>query len=269
MKIRLTFALALVIILTTSVPVAAQITITIPKLPKIKKSETKPTPQPTPQQTSSEGSSVRADESIKTVTDPKAVSSNCSDDWWVKSITNDIAKTRAEAEEFVPGLRGYYVSELNDRKNLHLEAALYQGFRNDWFTGSKLDAKTIACMNPVLDDLAAVARKTLPGYTGPSDYTFGTPAEKKTLSLGAASDIANAKVLKVGMKPANWLIAKDDYNFPTARYKYGFVWAKYPNQEFCWVFWVNLKQDYAGGGTYGASYGQYLSRAVAGCPAGK
>ena len=85
------------------------------------------------------------------------------------------------------------------------------------------------------------------------------------------SDIAQAKVLNVGMKQANWLIAKDDYNFPTARYKNGMVWAHYPTNDsgFCWVYWINLNQDYAGGGTYGASYGIYVGRTYAGCPAGK
>jgi len=121
---------------------------------------------------------------------------------------------------------------------------------------------------PALDDLAAVARKSLPSYTGPATYTFGTPGEKKTLTT-SITDISKAKVLMVGMKQANWIIAKDDFNFPTARYKHGVVIAKYPDMEFCWLFWINLVQDYAGGGTYGASYGNFVGRSLSGCPAGK
>ena len=49
------------------------------------------------------------------------------------------------------------------------------------------------------------------------------------------------------------------------------IWAQYPNSDdgFCQIFWVNIKQDYAGGGTYVASYGYFVSRALAGCPAGR
>ena len=133
----------------------------------------------------------------------------------------------------------------------------------------------VAVMNVVnftdgADGLAAVARKTLPGYTGPQGYTFGTPAEKSAL-LSAINDIRQAKVLKVGIKQTNWLIDKNSLGIPTARYKHGVIWAQYPNRDdgFCRILWVNIKQDYAGGGTYSASYGYFVSRAFAGCPAGR
>jgi hypothetical protein len=178
----------------------------------------------------------------------------------------DIEKTRKEAEEFRPGLRDYYVSTLSDRKNLYLEAALSPSRRKEWL--GSWPEEFVKCMETPLDKLAAVARTTLPGYTGPEGYTLGTPAERKIL-LSAIDDIAKAKVLKVGIKQANWLIDKDSYNLPTARYKHGMIWAQYPNSDdgFCRIFLVNIKQDYAGGGTYAASYGYFVSRALAGCPA--
>ena len=193
---------------------------------------------------------------------------DCSSDPVTNVHLTDLEKTRKEAEEFRPGLRDYYVSELSDRKNIYLEAALSPSRRKDWLGRS--DEDFVKCMTPALDGLAAVARKTLPGYTGPAGYTLGTPAEKKAL-LSAINDIAQAKVLKVGIKQANWLIEKNSFDIPTARYKHGVIWAQYPNHDdgFCRIFWVNIKQDYAGGGTYGASYGYFVSRAFAGCPAGK
>jgi len=180
----------------------------------------------------------------------------------------DLEKTRKEAEEFSPGLRDYYVSTLSDRKNRYLEAALSPSERKEWLGGSPEDF--VKCLNPALDGLAAVARKTLPGYTGPAGYALGTPAEKKAL-MGAIDDIAQAKVLKIGIKEADWLIDKNSLGIPTARYKHGVIWAQYPNRDdgFCRVFWVNIKQDYAGGGTYGASYGYFVARDFAGCPAGR
>ena len=193
---------------------------------------------------------------------------DCSSDPVTEVHLADLEKTRKEAEGFSPGLRDYYVSTLSDRKNLYLEAALSPSTRKDWLGRSPEDF--VKCMNPALDGLAAVARKTLPGYTGPQGYALGTPAEKKAL-LSAIDDIAQAKVLKVGIKQANWLIDKNSLGIPTARYKHGVIWAQYPNRDdgFCRIFWVNIKQDYAGGGTYGASYGYFVSRAFAGCPAGR
>jgi hypothetical protein len=193
---------------------------------------------------------------------------DCKSDAVTAVHLEDLEKTRKEAEGFRPGLRGYYVSELNDRKNIYLEAALSQSRRKEWLGGAQEDF--VKCMEPALDGLAAVARKTLPGYTGPQGYTLGTPAEKKAL-LSAINDIAQAKVLKVGIEEPNWLIDKNSFGLPTARYKHGVIWAQYPNTDdgFCRIFWVNIKQDYAGGGTYGASYGYYVSRTFAGCPAGK
>jgi hypothetical protein len=193
---------------------------------------------------------------------------DCNSDPVTQVHLTDLGKTRTEAEEFRPGSRDYYVSTLNDRKNLYLEAALSPSERKDWLGRSPEDF--VKCMEPALDGLATVAKKTLPGYTGPQGYTFGTPAEKNAL-LSAINDIRQAKVLKVGIKQANWLIDKNSLGIPTARYKHGVIWAQYPNRDdgFCRIFWVNIKQDYAGGGTYGASYGYFVSRAFAGCPAGR
>jgi hypothetical protein len=181
---------------------------------------------------------------------------------------DDLEKTRKEAEEFRPGLRDYYVSTLSDRKNLYLEAALSPARRKEWLGGASADF--VKCLEPALDGLAATARKTLPGYTGPGGYTLGTPAEKQAL-LGAINDIGQAKVLKVGIKEANWLIDKNSFDLPTARYKHGVIWAKYANADdgFCRIFWVNIKQDYSGGGSYASSYGYFVSRAYAGCPTGQ
>ncbi len=193
---------------------------------------------------------------------------DCSSDAVTGVHLANLEQTRKEAEEFRPGLRDYYVSTLNDRKNIYLEAALSSSRRKEWLEAWSGDF--VKCMEPALDGLAAVARKTLPGYTGPAGYTLGTPAEKRVL-LSAIEDIAQAKVLKVGIKQANWLIDTNSLGIPTARYKHGVIWAQYPNRDdgSCRILWVNIKQDYAGGGTYGASYGYFVSRAFAGCPVGK
>jgi hypothetical protein len=245
-------------ILGLAVSLSAQFTINIPNIPKFgkKKDKTQPT-APTGQDSGMQTSSARSEE---TSSSP----SNSCESYYI--YFDDIAKVKKEAESFTPG-REYYVSTLSDGKNKYFEAALSPSTRQKWFGG--MTPEFVKCLGPALNDLAAVARKTLPTYTGPVNYTFGTLAEKKTLQ-SAIKDIADARVLKVGILEPNWSIAKDSYNFPTARYKHGVIVAKYPNADhgYCWLFWVNLVQDYAGGGTYGASYGNYIARAISGCPAG-
>jgi hypothetical protein len=250
----------------------AQITINIPNLPKIPKIKKPKVDQP--QQESPTPDQPKMDQPTdngKTSDEPKKSEPSTVDCDKLSGVAyaylEDINKTLKEAKEFRPG-RSYYVSELSDRKNKYFEAALLPGERKEFAENWKGSPEYAKCLEPALDELAAVARKTLPTYTGPTGYTLGTPAEKKVLQ-SAISDIAQAKVLRVGLQQANWMIAKDEYNFPTARYKYGSVLLKYPNSEFCWHFWINLVQDYAGGGTYGASYGNYIARSLAGCPAGK
>ena len=266
--IRLFGSLAVVVIFAMSA--SAQFTITLPKLPKVAKAQPTESAKPSVKEETSTSSGQG-----KSSTTSEAL--NACSDHGVKGRIKDIDSTRAEAEEFRPGLLDYYVSTLSDRKNLYLEAALLPSQRATWQKDSwyHVDGSFNApalfknCIEPALDALAIAARKSLPNYTGPAGYTFGTPAEKQAL-LSTINDLAQAKVLKVGIKQQSWLIAKDDFNLPTARYKHGVIWAKYPkaNHGFCWIFWVNVKQDYAGGGTYGDTYGYFVSRALAGCPAG-
>jgi hypothetical protein len=252
---------------------SAQITITIPKFPKFKKPKVVQQPkaeeatpeQPKTEQPTTDDSETSDEPKSKTSSAPKTT--NCESDAAMNHHVDQIKKTTKEAQEFRPGLRDYYVSTLNDAKNKKLEAALLPHVRKEMTDDWENSPEFVKCIEPALNELAAVARKTLPTYMGPAGYTFGTPAEKKVLISGVEA-VPGQKVLKVGLKQANWMIAKDSYNFPTARFKYGSMLVKYPNSEYCWVYWINLVQDYAGGGTYGDSYGSYIERSLAGCPAG-
>ncbi len=245
----------------------SQFTISLPKLPKIKKSTSKPEPaNPT---TEGGGSSTPSSGDSNSEA-AKPSPSQCSNSGFVLSHLDSIEKTRKEAEEYRPGLRNYYVSTLSDRKNQYLEAALLPGQRRAWYTDSNVPPEMQKCLDPALDRLAETAKKTLPSFTGPSGYTLGTPAEKKVL-LTAINDLAKATVLKSGLSDPNWLIDKDDYNLPTDRFKHGYVMAKYldTEQNYCWLFWINIVQDYSGGGTYAASHGSFVGRSLVDCPTGK
>lgn len=255
---KVSIFIAVAVLLFSGPPASAQFTITLPPIPKVQKSQSQQRPQPQPPE---------ASQTVNRVAEvPEAPESTCFDAT-VKSHLSDLATTRAEAEEYRPGLRDYYVRDFNDNQNIYVKAALSPSHRKEWL--ENWSPELARCMKAPLDDLASVLRKTLPTYY-PTAHQFRSPADEKILKT-AVDDIARATMFKVAFKESVWKISKDNYNFPKSRYKHGIIWAKYPNPDdgFCRIIYVNLVQDYAGGGTYGESYGKFVATEFAGCPAGK
>jgi hypothetical protein len=267
-KLSIIYAL-LTVTVCAAAPASAQITIKIPKLREIFRE--KPTAEPTPKAVVTESSAATSEKDVeKRASSQPQVSKvepvdEC-DSGAEYVHLRDLAKTKKEVTEYVPGQREYFVSILSDYRNEYLEAAMLPWVRESWL--KERGDQFARCLTPALDDLAAVARTKLPTFTGPTRYKLGTAAEK-SLIRASVPDTAKAKVFMTGVIQANWLIAKDNYNFPTSRYKHGAVLYKNPGQDFCWVVFINIIQDYAGGGTYGASYGNYVGRSLSGCPAVK
>lgn len=239
----------------------AQITISLPKLPKLPKF-----PKNTRTQTANEQAVTKTGNETTEAT-TTTTGGNCRGDIVMDVYLKDIAATQKEAEEFRPGARDYYVSDFSDRENKYLKASLSLSRREEWMR--TWPANFVQCITPALEDLAVAARKTLPGYT-PSGYGLGTPAEITVLRSGV-NDLSKATVFKAGISSPTWNISKNSLGIPNNRYKYGLIWAKYPATDdgFCRMIYVNLVQDYAGGGTYGESYGNFIKSEYAGCPAGK
>ena len=181
-------------------------------------------------------------------------------------LNGDIQKTIDDANSYKPGARDYYVRDFDDDQNIYLMAALSPTERADWL-GKWKDPAMEKCFGDRLDELAAAAAKTIGGYR-PMGYTFGTPAEKALLKA-SAEGISKATILSSGLKAETWKIAKEDDGIPRERLKYGMIWARYPDEKFCRVIYVNVVQAYSGGGTYNTSEGRFISWEFAGCPAGK
>ena len=243
---------------------SAQITINMPKLPKWPKGEKTKELVDNTNTTTTTG---KTEDPSNGRTNSNNSGDFCSTDMMVGVYMKDIETTRKQAEDYKPGARDYYVQDFSDRQNIYLKASLSPSRRRQWL--GTWPKNIVDCITPALDNLGTIAKKTLPTYI-PSGYNLGTAAEQKILRSGV-NDLADATVFKVGISSPNWLISKDGYNFPTARYKYGMIWAKYPGLDdgFCRIIYVNLVQDYAGGGTYGASYGNFIKSEFAGCPPGK
>jgi hypothetical protein len=87
---------------------------------------------------------------------------------------------------------------------------------------------------------------------------------------GTLRNLSTLKIHKIGLFHGNWQISKDDYGLPNARYKQGYIWVRDTTDDhpYCHLYQVNIIQDYAGGGTYAASYARFLDDTLFGCPAG-
>lgn len=269
MRTRLSLLIALIAL--TTFAASAQFTIEIPKLPKVKKDKPKTvTPESTPSSESAETpTSPASPERNQSAPDTQTRDDVCKSSPAYSSWLTDMETTRQEAEEYKPGLRDYYVRDFNDRRNEYLLAAISPSFRTEWFKEVNDPAAT-KCFAPVFDAIAAAAKRTLPTYHATSSYVAAAPADRK-LMLGVIEGAGRATIYKVALKPGPWEIGKDNYNFPVSRYKYGEIWLKWPDTDdgYCRIYYVNIVQDYAGGGRYGGSYGRHVDDEPAGCPPGK
>ncbi len=182
----------------------------------------------------------------------------------ISSIKEDMQTTLEQAKSFTAG-RTWYVEDFNDRRNEYLQAAISPTQRMEF---EKKWGHLFPCLEDVLNEIAAAAQKTLPLYK-PVGYKVHNAAEEKLLR-SAVNDLHQAKELGIGLLEANWQIQKNELDIPQYRYKHGMIYAKYPTSStddgYCRIIYVNIIQDYAGGGTYGASYAQFVKSQPAGCP---
>lgn len=254
--------------------VSAQITITLPKFPKIKKpkvEQTKPSETTTTETTTT--INTTAETSRNNSTETNTTSQNADDgekiDIVARVFLEDIEKAQKLVDDYSPDTMIYLVPS-------HLQEWLWRAvsphYRNKW----KAERKDL--LTPVAEKrfdaafakLSASAANKLPAYKASlSEYSVRNAAEER-LMKGVITNIADYKIFQVGLKQANWLIDKNDYGLPTARYKHGVIYLRNTKSDhpYCWATYVNIKQDYAGGGTYGASYARYIEDEMVGCPAG-
>jgi hypothetical protein len=279
MKMKFFTIIILTIVLSFGFQIiSAQFPINLPKLPKIKKEKPKaeqPSEQQTPpQQTNSTTDNNQSGSSSDNRAADKKTAAwldGCSEKgWWITAHLDHIAQQQKEVEEYTPADRNSLISSpTNDNYLLY---AVSPKAREEWLKNAKsLDLKDCPKLVTAFDKLAAAAAKQLPTYKADLlDYKVHNPAEEK-LMRGVYRRIADFKIYSVGLAQSNWLIDKDDYGLPIARFKRGAVYLKDTTDDhpYCYLSYVNVIQDYAGGGTYGASYARFTRDELVGCPAGK
>ena len=82
------------------------------------------------------------------------------------------------------------------------------------------------------------------------------------------TDIPGMVVHKIGLYQNQWLISKNALGIPHNRYKQGAIYGRDPNSDhpYCRIWYVNIIQNYSGGGTYAASYATYVGSDFVTCP---
>lgn len=181
--------------------------------------------------------------------------------------TEDAEKTLDQAKSFTAG-RSWFVGVLNDSRNEYLMAAISPSGRK------QLEEKLghfYPHLTKLVDEIAKVAAKSLPLYK-PVGYNVKNAVEEKFLRT-AVNDLDKAKVLQTGMMESSWIVSKNNYDIPTARFKHGMIHAQYPktitDDGYCRIIYVNIVQDYIDKGVYGASYAVFVKTEPAGCTIGK
>lgn len=188
-------------------------------------------------------------------------------------FVDDIKKKQQEAAAYDgPANKIYYVSQTQDD---YVRMAVSKRARDKFFTDKKMDAyradTTCNKVDPALDELAKIVAKTVPLYVPEAGaYAVRNAAEEALMKSKITDLTPTTKIFKIGLASANWGIDKNDLGIPTDRYKHGLIYLKPANADdpYCRMIFVNVVQDYAGGGTYGASNGNFIKSEIAGCPPG-
>ena len=270
MKKSLILTTVFLLILALGNTASAQITITIPKIPKIKKNKPQPpqTESPTTtdnNRTDNNRTNDNQSESNRT-SQAEEKPDKCETDPIAGLVKNEITKMSEDIDGYTPG-RGRFYSGTPTYN--YLLFAVSPSAKQEWDKNFKLlNCPKIAAG---FEKLSASATKKLPlRLPDKANYSVHNLAEEK-LMKSKINDLANHKIFYSGITEANWLIDKNSIGIPTARYKHGMVWVRYAKDDhpYCRVYFINIVQDYARGGTYGASYGNFVDESLVGCPAGK
>ena len=254
-KTFITFAFLIAVTASAASGVSAQITINIPGLKKIIKK---------PAITNVE-TTVQDNSDPTTRTNPTTVHGNAngSTNWWIDYQIEAITKYKQQVDQWDRETQVFPKPSSSDD---YIGLAFSKKERASWLRDKKVAAD--ARLDAALDELKASLTHRMPEYTiNPKSFTYRNAAEEK-LMLAQMSDVPGMKVFKTGFNQPTWLIDKNEWGIPKARYKHGLIYGRNPASEdrFCRVWYINVVQEYNGAGTYGPTQARYIEREFIACP---
>lgn len=262
-KKSLKFGLSLAAVVLAASATGAQIKIGGVEIDGLKR------PRPTRDKTRTENAS-RPEAETNQQAKPEKSSADDPPEWWLNVMVGDIKTAQEEVDAYTRETRMFLVSSASAPWLLRaVSAKAREEFAvdkkiNDWRranAGNRFDA--------ALDALAEAASKKLPGYL-PNAKNFAH--RDALLERTMKSKLKNATSLGIynsGLFHAAWIIEKNDDGLPKSRYREAYIWAKDSSDDhaYCHLYGFVVQQDYAGGGTYGATYVYLNTDALFGCPA--
>ena len=232
----------------------AQITIKFPNIKKIIKPDVR----------TNVDTMVR-DNTVTTNTATGRTDGNGSTNWWIDYQIGEINKYKSSLDGWNPATQIFPKPSSSDD---YIGLALSKKERASWLQDKKVapDAR----LDAALDEVKALLYKRLPEYTLNSKSFNNRNAPEEKLMLAEMTGVPGIKVFKIGFNQASWLIDKNELGIPKARYKHGMIYGRNPASEdpFCRAWYVNVVQEYAGGGTYGATEARYIEKEIMACPTG-
>ncbi len=185
---------------------------------------------------------------------------------------DDIKKYQDDVENYISGKSKELYGQYGDKDLIPkvISPKARAAYLKD-YAGAEIDPDGL--INAALDKLAETIDKPMREYIPvPASFQFKNPADIKILK-GVLENLSDLTIFNVGVYNPSWYIVKNEYGLPLRRMKFGYVWAKNnaDDQPYCVQYQIELRQEYAGGGTYGETYGwkdwEHHSRTFRGCPA--
>ncbi len=183
---------------------------------------------------------------------------------WLSIHKQDIAKTLKRVNDYDPATK---ISMGSDTEYALYAVSLKK--RDEWLRG----ANALVFKEPLdiaLKPLAEALAKKLPTYFPKMEKYSVRNAGEEALMKRALENPARYKIFKVGLMQSAWQIDQGVLGIPNARYKNGLIYLRDTEADhpYCYATYVNVIQDYAGGGRYAASRSKLVLDELVGCPAG-
>jgi hypothetical protein len=209
---------------------SAQMTITIPKIPKVKKSNPTPPPTPTPTPTTSTpttNSENRSSDSQpnSNQTTPQSAPSEEKLDFRLSFFLDEIAKTQKVVDSFDPNTRSIFVSRGSETEwtMRAVSKREREKFAGQWLK-TAYERKRF---DDALDALNASVAKQLPLYAPKASLlAVRNPVEERMIRA-KLPNLSSLQIYKIGLQHANWQVDKNEFGIPNGRYKNGHIWAQY------------------------------------------
>ena len=184
---------------------------------------------------------------------------------WLRAHRDGVKKVLSAVENYRAGSGDSMMSSSE-----YAFYAVSPKMRADWLKEKNaLDFKDEIdkLLKPLADALAA----KLPSYFPSTDKYAVRNAAEEALMKQVLPNAAQNKIFKIGLAQTTWQIDKGTLGIPQARYKNGLIYRRSTQTDhpYCYATYVNVVQNYAGGGTYAASRSEIIREELVACPAGK